>query len=168
MNLQELRKLAGINSSENQPASLDQLQHSMQILLSTAYAFSIKAQGYHWNVIGPHFSQVHDFLGNIYEEVWKSCDDIAERIRTMDTYAVGCMYSMQQLNNLNGVPDILEYSDIIGIMEDLNSDNQIVLGCYANALHYARELDETGITNFLEDRMEVHEKHGWMLRSYIS
>ena len=61
------------------------LVDDLKTLLSTQYAFVIKAQNFHWNVEGPDFAQFHKFFGKIYEEVYKnSIDQTAEHIRTLD------------------------------------------------------------------------------------
>ena len=51
------------------------LADSLKILLATEYAFSLKAQLFHWNVEGPDFAQLHEFFGNLYEEVYNNSID---------------------------------------------------------------------------------------------
>ena len=60
------------------------LADALKTLLATEYAFSIKAQLFHWNVEGPDFAQLHEFFGNLYEEVYNgSIDRTAEYIRAL-------------------------------------------------------------------------------------
>ena len=65
------------------------LADSLKILLATEYAFTVKAQQFHWNVEGPDFVQLHEFFGNIYEDVYSAIDPTAEYIRTLDEYTPG-------------------------------------------------------------------------------
>ena len=64
------------------------LAESLKTVLASHYAFVIKAQFFHWNVEGPDFAQLHEFFGNIYEEVYgNTIDRCAEFIRVLDDYA---------------------------------------------------------------------------------
>jgi starvation-inducible DNA-binding protein len=66
------------------------LADDLKTLLATEYAYSIKAQFFHWNVEGPDFAQLHEFFGNLYEEVYNnSIDRTAEYIRSLDDYTPG-------------------------------------------------------------------------------
>jgi starvation-inducible DNA-binding protein len=71
------------------------LADSLKILLATEYAFSLKAQLFHWNVEGPDFAQLHEFFGNLYEEVYNnSIDKTAEYIRALGDYALAVMNAL--------------------------------------------------------------------------
>ena len=66
------------------------LTESLKTILASSYAYVIKAQFFHWNVEGPDFAQLHDFFGNIYEEVYSnSIDRCAEFIRVLDELCTG-------------------------------------------------------------------------------
>jgi starvation-inducible DNA-binding protein len=68
---------------------METLIEIMRKVLADAYAFQLKANNYHWNVEGPNFVQYHDFLGELYNEVFAATDMIAEQIRALDAYAPG-------------------------------------------------------------------------------
>jgi len=79
------------------------LAESLKIVLASNYAFSIKAQFFHWNVEGPDFAQLHEFFGNIYEEVYgNTIDRCAEFIRVLDDYAPGSFERFGELSIIQG------------------------------------------------------------------
>jgi len=79
------------------------LADSLKILLATEYAFSLKAQLFHWNVEGPDFAQLHEFFGNLYEEVYNnSIDKTAEYIRALGDYAPGSYERFSELTIIKG------------------------------------------------------------------
>lgn len=140
------------------------LKETLKRSLADAFTFYLKAQFYHWNVEGPDFVQYHDFLGELYGDVQGSVDTIAELIRTLDEYAPGTLRRMQELTTITEsdvIPSGLE------MMRNLYTENLKLLATLMSAYKDATEAGEEGIANFLQDRIQAHEKHGWMLRSII-
>jgi len=141
------------------------LADTLKTLLATAYALSIKAQNFHWNVEGPDFPQYHDFFGNFYEEVYNNTiDRSAELIRQLDSYTPG---SILRYAELSQIQDQTKIPRAMLMMEELYQDNAIILGMYKQAFHVAEEADEQGIANFIAERIDAHGKHAWMLRSIL-
>jgi starvation-inducible DNA-binding protein len=140
------------------------LADTLKTLLATAYALSIKAQNFHWNVEGPDFPQYHDFFGNFYEEVYGAIDRTAELIRQLDSYTPG---SILRYAELSQIQDQTKIPRAMLMMEELYQDNAIILGMYKQAFHVAEEADEQGIANFIAERIDAHAKHQWMLRSIL-
>lgn len=138
------------------------LVEMMRKVLADAYAFQLKANNYHWNVEGPNFPQYHDFLGELYTEVHGATDAIAEEIRALDYYAPGSFTRFLELTDIQcetNVPNGLE------MIKRLSADNDKVLATLNMAFKLANELDKQGLADFLAGRIDVHNKHGWMLRS---
>lgn len=135
-------------------------------LLKTAFAdtftFYLKAQYYHWNVEGPNFPQYHEFLGKLYEEVYSSIDTLAELIRTTDSYSPG---TLTRLKELTTIEESEVVPDAKTMMLNLLQDNNKVLLSLTVAYQVADEDGELGIANFLQDRIQAHQKHGWMLKA---
>lgn len=128
------------------------------------FAMYAKAHYYHWNVEGPDFVQYHDFLGKLYEELFGVVDVIAEEVRALDSYAPGAHRMLMDLTRIqddNTVPSALE------MMRRLLADNDTVLEGLITAYMSADAAGELGLANFLQDRMDVHKKHRWMLRSIL-
>ena len=142
---------------------MDPLVESLKKALASTFAFYLKAHNYHWNVEGHGFSQYHTFLGTLYTEVFDAVDDIAEHIRTLDAYVPGSFVRFQQLSSIE---DELSVPSGRAMMTKLYADNLRVLADLQAAHSVAETMGKRGIVNFLEDRIDTHEKHGWMLRSF--
>ena len=141
------------------------LPDTLKTLLATAYALSIKAQNFHWNVEGPDFPQYHDFFGNYYEEVYgNTIDKLAEIIRQLDSYTPG---SITRYAELSQIADQTKIPRAELMMHELFHDNALVLQMYKQAFHVANDADEQGIANFIAERIDAHAKHQWMLRSIL-
>ena len=140
------------------------LSDTLKTILATAYALSIKAQNFHWNVEGQDFPQYHDFFGNFYEEVYGAIDRTAELIRQLDSYTPG---SILRYAELSQIQDQTKIPRAMLMMEELYHDNAIILNMYKQAFHVAEEADEQGIANFIAERIDAHGKHQWMLRSIL-
>ena len=129
-----------------------------------AFTFYLKAHFYHWNVEGPNFPQYHDFLQNLYQEVFASVDTFAELIRTLDSYAPGTLTRLTELTTVEETDDI---PDALTMMSRLLMENNILRASLLTAYRTAESTGEVGISNFLQDRIQAHEKHAWMLRSIL-
>lgn len=130
--------------------------------LADTFVFYLKAHNYHWNIEGPNFPQYHSFLESLYTEVYGAIDILAELVRTLDSYAPGTLTRLKELSNI-------EESDVIPdartMMLNLLSDNNRVKLSLMQAYHSADSTGEVGVANFLQDRIQAHEKHGWMLKA---
>jgi starvation-inducible DNA-binding protein len=129
-----------------------------------AFTFYLKAHFYHWNVEGPNFPQYHDFLQNLYQEVFASIDTLAELIRTLDSYAPGTLTRLKELTSIEETDDV---PDAKTMMTRLLQENNILRASLLTAYTTADTTGEVGIANFLQDRIQAHEKHSWMLRSIL-
>ena len=140
------------------------LSDNLKVLLASVNSLSIKAQNFHWNVEGDNFPQYHEFFGNFYEEVYSSVDKIAEYIRTLDSYAPG---SLSRYAELTIIEDQTKIPRPNLMFAELLSDNgkmvELLNGCFVSA----EEENKQGIANFIAERLDAHEKHGWMLRSIL-
>jgi starvation-inducible DNA-binding protein len=142
---------------------MEQLVESLKKVLASSFSFYLKAHNYHWNVEGHSFSEYHAFLGELYTEVFGAVDAIAEHIRTLDAYVPGSLSRFQQLTSIE---DELSVPSSRAMMAKLLSDNQRILADLQAAHSLAEQANKRGIVNFLEDRIDTHEKHAWMLRSF--
>lgn len=134
----------------------------LKITLADSFAFYLKAQNYHWNVEGLNFPQYHNFLGDLYEEVYSSIDTMAELIRTLDSYAPGTLTRLKELTTLDEDDVIPDARTMMGILQ---ADNNKVLLSLTRAYQTAEAAGELGVANFLQDRIQAHEKHNWMLKA---
>jgi len=141
---------------------MDDLIQEMKVSLATTFAFYLKAHGFHWNVEGPDFPQYHEFLGNLYEEVFNAVDPIAEHLRTLGAYAPA---SFLRYKELTLVSDETNIPAPMSMMKKLTDDNQTIIEQLTKTQATAEKNKKMGLANFLQDRIDAHEKHGWMLRS---
>lgn len=138
------------------------MEESLKNVLANTFAMYLKAHGFHWNVEGPDFVQLHDFFGTLYLELFGAIDPIAEHIRAIDQYAPNSMARMIALADVKEVSNIPTAQAMI---KQLESDNKIVMASLMKAYQAAEKEKELGLANFLQDRIDIHAKHGWMLRS---
>jgi starvation-inducible DNA-binding protein len=142
---------------------MDVLQNLMKKLLADTFALYLKAHNFHWNVEGADFAQYHDFFGDLYEEVYSAVDPTAEQIRTLDTYAPG---SLSRFSELTDIEDEMMTPDAREMCRRLLVDNQKVLTTLNMTFKIANNFDKQGIVDFIAARIDAHEKHAWMLRSF--
>jgi len=142
---------------------MDELVTSMKIVLANTFAMYFKAHGHHWNVEGKDFSQLHDFFSNLYQELFAAADVIAEQIRALDDYAP---YNMTELASTTTVKESNIYGvDVSGMLADLIDANGSVIEALNTAHKLADADDNRGLVNLIEERLDIHAKHAWMLRA---
>jgi starvation-inducible DNA-binding protein len=101
---------------------------------------------------------------NLYQEVFASIDTLAELIRTLDSYAPGTLTRLKELTSIEETDDV---PDGKTMMTRLLQENNILRASLLTAYTTADTTGEVGIANFLQDRIQAHEKHSWMLRSIL-
>jgi len=141
---------------------MDELIQEMKVSLASTFAFYLKAHGFHWNVEGPNFPQYHEFLGGLWEETFGAVDPLAEHLRTLEAYAPA---SLSRYTELSIVKDEVNIPAAIGMMSKLRNDNQALIVQLTKTQALAEQNKKMGLANFLQDRIDAHEKHAWMLRS---
>jgi starvation-inducible DNA-binding protein len=141
---------------------MNDLVQQMKVALASTFAFYLKAHNFHWNVEGPNFPQYHALFGDLYAEAWGAVDTIAEHIRTLDAYAPG---SMSRFSELSVVNDQVNIPDVRAMLSELQNDNTKLITELDKAFKLAEAAGKSGIANFFQDRVDIHEKHGWMLRA---
>jgi len=143
---------------------MEQLIQQMKTILGTNFGLYFKAHTFHWNIEGPNFPQYHSFLGDFYDSVFDQTDDIAEKIRMLDSYAP---ISLPRMMELNDIADETVIPGPIGMMSTLQRDNERFIVHLRAGISAAEAADEPAIANFLQDLLDKHQKHAWMLRSII-
>ena len=144
---------------------MDELINKMNAFLANSYAFYLKAHFYHWNVQGSDFPMYHTFLGDLYEEVYDSVDDIAEHIRQLDGIPQNSPSMLKQNSELGEATKVKTSSEIFA---ELNTD---VLKLISDTIELNRMSDrfsKIGLSNYIQDRNAAFEKHHWMIKSIIA
>ena len=143
---------------------MDELSQALKIVLANHYAFSLKAQNFHWNVEGPDFKQYHDLFGSIYEEVYASVDTIAERVRTIGFYTPG---SFRRYLELSQIEDQVEIPNSRSMIEKLLADISTVQTSIKVCYDLAEQNSNHGLSNLLAERQDAFAKHAWMLTATL-
>ena len=143
---------------------MESLQLSLQKTLADVFTMYFKAHTFHWNVEGPDFSQYHDLLGDIYEEVYGSIDLLGEQIRQIDAYTPT---SLKQLLDLTVVSEEETVMPALQMIKSLMDTNSMVLASLMLSYRDADNASELGLANFLQDRIAAHQKHAWMLKATL-
>ena len=141
------------------------LTDSLKTLLATSYAFVIKVQNFHWNVEGSNFPQYHTFFDDLQGEVYDNAiDRTAEYIRTLDAYTPG---SITRYAELSLIPDQLKIPKAHLMMAELYRDNEIIIKHLDECYDISEASKQYGISNFVAERLDAHNKHQWMIRSIL-
>lgn len=143
---------------------MEDLVEELKVALASTFSFYLKAHNFHWNVEGIEFPQLHAFFGDIYEDAWGAVDGIAEHIRTLDAYAPGSLIRFKQLSLIQDETNIPPAPSMIA---KLKEDNEIIIQHLTKCQMVAEKNRKTGLANYIQDRIDAHEKHGWMLRATI-
>jgi len=136
----------------------------LKALLGTTTAYYIKASGFHWNVEGENFPQYHEFLGDIYAEVYGSVDRLAEIIRTLDEYTPG---SMSRYIELSRIQEQTKIPRAELMFQELYQDTNTMVGLLNECFVAATQERKEDVANFIAERLDAMNKHNWMLRSLL-
>jgi len=141
---------------------MEELVDKLKQSLADSFTFALKAQSYHWNVIGSDFPQLHDFFGELYTEVQSAVDGIAEHIRQLDAFAPG---SLERMKELSSVDEDEKIPVALKMVENLITANDVVMKTITEAYKMAEEQKSFALSNYLQDRLTAHSKHRWMLKA---
>ena len=130
--------------------------------LGNTFVYYMKAHGYHWNVIGSDFPQLHEFFGNLYEELHGSIDTIAEGIRTLDSFAPATLGRMVELADIQEDEKIPQPAKMV---TNLLEANDKLFTCIQECYTMAENENEFAWSNLLQDRLTALAKHKWMLKA---
>jgi starvation-inducible DNA-binding protein len=141
---------------------MEKLIEQLKVILGTNFGLYFKSHSFHWNIEGPDFAQYHKFLGKLYEQVFDNTDLIAEKIRMLDSYAPTTLTRMLELSD---IPDTENIPSALAMLSQLKQDNDRFIVHLRAGIVAAEQADEPAIGNFLQDILDQHQKHAWMLRS---
>jgi starvation-inducible DNA-binding protein len=116
-------------------------------------------------VEGIHFSQYHDFFGDLYEDLYGAVDPFAEEIRKLNAYAP---VSLMELYNYKTVmEDTTKPADVSEMLLHLLMANSEVINSLNTAFAEATAQNQQGLANYIAERLSQHKKHEWQLTSSI-
>lgn len=141
------------------------IAHGLSVLLADTYTLYLKTHNYHWNVTGPMFQTLHTLFETQYTELAVAVDDIAERIRALGEFAPGSYKEYAKLTSLkeaDGIPSAEE------MIKDLVKGQEAIAKTARSIVPVADGAADEVTLDLLTQRMTVHEKNAWMLRSLIA
>jgi starvation-inducible DNA-binding protein len=152
-----MKKAPATQYSNSLPASLNQV-------LADSYALMALTHLAHWNVEGPGFFALHTAFQTQYEELFTAIDEIAERIRALDSYAIG---GLGALCRTAAMPEFLSPLPQDGYVRALIESNKKLIKDAARARDLAGELNDAETQDLMIGRITLHQKTAWMLNSYL-
>jgi starvation-inducible DNA-binding protein len=143
---------------------MEQLITYMKNVFATNYMYYTKAHGFHVNVTGPDFYEYHKLLQKIYEDSQKNIDAIAEELRSIQSLVP---FNLDRIEALSLIKDIDIVPKGIDMMQILLDDTETLCECIRMAREEAIAQECFGLVNYLEERLDIHYKYQWMLRSTL-
>lgn len=133
-------------------------------LLADTYTLYLMTHNFHWNVTGPMFNTLHNMFMTQYTELWNSLDTIAERIRALGHFAPGTYREYAELSSISEPQNVPEATEMIRM---LVKGNEAVAKTARTAFKAADDANDQPTADLLTQRLDVHEKAAWMLRSLL-
>ncbi|MBL0319182.1 MAG: DNA starvation/stationary phase protection protein [Alphaproteobacteria bacterium] len=135
---------------------------SLEQVLSDSYALYLKTQIYHWNVEGADFKSLHELFEDQYKELAEAIDTVAELIRGLDEKV---KISFEGLASTTAIDDARDKINAQGMLKDLVNDQQAIIKTLDKALSVSQKAGDEVVADALIQRLTVHRKNRWMLKS---
>jgi starvation-inducible DNA-binding protein len=166
------RPITPAQTSRNVDIGIDtenrrRIAEGLSRFLADSYTLYLKTHNFHWNVTGPMFNSLHAMFMDQYTEEWTALDEIAERIRALGFNAPGSyaefdrMTSIREETGATGVPG---WQDMV---RQLVAGNEAVCRTAREVAELADEGDDDPTEDLMTQRLQIHEKYAWMLRSLL-
>ena len=149
----------GINERDRK-----KIAEGLSRLLADSYTLYLKTHNFHWNVTGPMFQTLHVMFMGQYTEIWNALDMIAERIRSLGYPAPG---SYKQFVALSSIPEEEGVPKAKDMIRHLVAGQEAVTRTAREVFKVVEKANDQPTADLLTQRMEVHEKTAWMLRSLL-
>lgn len=133
-------------------------------LLADSYTLYLMTHNFHWNVTGPQFNSLHQMFMTQYTEQWNALDMIAERIRALGHPAPGTYKEFIKLASIKEVEGVPKANDMI---RHLVAAQEATARTARKLFPLITAADDQPTADLLTQRLEVHEKTAWMLRSLL-
>ena len=133
-------------------------------LLADNFTLYLKTHNFHWNVTGPMFQTLHVMFEQQYNELWTALDAIAERIRALGFPAPGTPSEYAKLSSIAETPGVPEAKEMVRL---LVQGHEAVAKTARKIFPAVEKASDEPTADLLTQRMQVHEKTAWMLRSLL-
>lgn len=149
----------GINETDRKA-----IAEGLSRLLADTYTLYLKTHNFHWNVTGPMFQTLHTMFEAQYTELATAVDDVAERIRSLGFPAPGTYSEYAQLSSIAETVGVPKAEEMIALLVE---GNEAVVRTARAAFPAAEQAGDESTADLLTERMRLHEKTAWMLRSLL-
>ncbi|WP_029146663.1 Dps family protein [Methylophilus sp. 5] len=149
----------GINNENRQ-----EIAHGLSKLLADTYTLYLKTHYFHWNVTGPMFNTLHLMFETQYTELALAVDLVAERIRSLGVNAPGTYAQFGKLTSIEETIDVPKANDMI---RELVAGHEAVCRTARSVFPAAEKASDEATADLLTQRLQLHEKTAWMLRSLL-
>ncbi len=146
------------------PNDRKKIAEGLSKLLADTYTLYLKTHYFHWNVTGPMFNTLHLMFETQYTELAVAVDDIAERIRALDEYAPGTYTQFAKLSSISESKDVPNATQMI---KELVEAHESVCRTARSVFPAANKADDEATADLVTQRLQIHEKTAWMLRSML-
>lgn len=134
-------------------------------LLADSYTLYLKTHNFHWNVKGPMFQTLHTMFEGQYMELATAVDEIAERIRALGEPAPGSYKQFAALSTIEEETEVVPAEEMI---RQLVKGQESVVKTARSVFPAAEAAHDEPTADLLTQRMQLHEKNAWMLRSLLA
>jgi starvation-inducible DNA-binding protein len=141
-----------------------EIAQGLSRLLADTFTLYLKTHNYHWNVTGPMFQALHQLFEEQYNELWTAVDLIAERIRALGVMAPGSHKAFAHLTSIEEDADVPTAKEMI---RNLVIGQETVCRTARSMVKKVEAASDQPTMDLLSERMQVHEKAAWMLRSLL-
>lgn len=144
--------------------NLDVVVKALTTLLADGMVLYTKTRNFHWNITGPNFTSLHAFLEDHYTELAEETDSIAEKIRTLQSVAIG---SMKQFLEHSTLKESTEKLNSRQMLETLLKDEEQYLMNVRQVLQQEAIANDDSVSDLLTTILVAHEKKAWMIRVHL-
>ncbi|MFO7590118.1 MAG: Dps family protein [Acidimicrobiia bacterium] len=145
-------------------ADRDEITEGLSRLLADSYTLYLKTHNYHWNVTGPMFQTLHLMFETQYNELALAVDLIAERIRALGAPAPA---TYREFLELSSVPEDDDRPDATEMIRRLMIGQETVARTARSVFPIVEKAHDEPTADLLTQRLQIHEKTAWMLRSLL-
>lgn len=157
--------MSSVSGSGTDEGARAEVSGGLSRLLADSYTLYLKTHNYHWNVTGPMFATLHLMFEQQYTELALAVDLIAERIRALGAPAPG---SYREFAKLSAIAEDDDRPDATEMLRRLLAGHETVVATARQVFPLAERASDQPSMDLLTQRMQVHEKTAWMLRSLLS
>lgn len=140
------------------------IANALNYLLADSYMLYLKTHNYHWNITGIHFQPLHAMFEEQYTELAEAIDVIAEQIRSLGRFAPGSFKAYSKLTSIKEEEDVPTDVEMI---KRLLEANEAVIRTARKVLPFCEEAGDEASLDLATERIKVHSKVAWMLRSHL-